>query len=67
MVNAKSSGTRDTPLKLASRISELANKEWKEGTFIEKVTSITRFENPLVIIDTKTAFNILIPVEDVAR
>ena len=27
----------------------------------------SRFENPLVIIDTKTAFNILIPVEDVAR
>ena len=50
MVNVKSSGTRDTPLKLASRISDLVNKEWKNGSFIEKVTPITKellnFWNP---------------------
>lgn len=50
MVNMKSSGTGDIPLKLASRISDLANKEWKNGSFIEKVTTITKelldFWNP---------------------
>ncbi len=50
MVNAKSSGTRDIPLKLAGRIKELVNKEWENGTFIEKVTPITKellkFWNP---------------------
>jgi type III restriction enzyme len=50
MVNVKSSGTREIPLKLASQISQLANKEWKDGSLIEKVTPITRellrFWNP---------------------
>jgi type III restriction enzyme len=50
MVNAKSSGTKNIPLKLAGRIKELANKEWEDGSFIEKVTPITRellkFWNP---------------------
>ncbi|MCL5090116.1 MAG: DEAD/DEAH box helicase family protein [Candidatus Marsarchaeota archaeon] len=50
MVNVKSSGTKDIPLKLAARITELANKLWTDGNFIEKVTPITKellkFWNP---------------------
>ncbi|MFH1224873.1 MAG: DEAD/DEAH box helicase family protein [Candidatus Diapherotrites archaeon] len=41
MVSAKSLGTGGTPLKLAELISKMANKEWKEGTLIEKVSPIT--------------------------
>ncbi|MFH0970563.1 MAG: DEAD/DEAH box helicase family protein [Candidatus Diapherotrites archaeon] len=42
MVNIKSLGTGSIPLRLADLISEMANKEWEEGTFIEKTTPITR-------------------------
>ncbi len=42
MVNVKSSGTRDIPLKLAARITELVNKAWNDGSFIEKVTPVTK-------------------------
>jgi len=42
MVTAKSLGTGSTPLKLAELISKMSNKEWKEGTLIEKVSPITR-------------------------
>ena len=42
MVNAQSLGTRDIPLKLAKIVTKLANKEWEEGSFIEKVTPITK-------------------------
>src|SRR3989344_3834516 len=42
MVNTQSLGTRDIPLKLAKIITKLANKEWEEGSFIEKVTPITK-------------------------
>ncbi len=50
MVNTKSFGTRNIPLKLAKQITENANKEWESGSFIEKVTPITKellkFWNP---------------------
>jgi len=42
MVTAKSLGTGTVPLKLADLVTKMANKEWDEGTFIEKVTPITR-------------------------
>src|SRR3989338_7744652 len=42
MVNIKSLGTRDIPLKLAGIITKLVNKEWEEGNFIEKVSPITK-------------------------
>jgi len=42
MVQAKSLGTGTVPLKLAELISKMANKEWQEGSFIEKVSPITK-------------------------
>lgn len=42
MVQAKSLGTGTTPLKLAELISKMANKEWQDGSFIEKVSPITK-------------------------
>jgi len=50
MVQAKSLGTGSIPLKLAELISKMANKEWQDGSFIEKVSPITKdllnFWNP---------------------
>lgn len=50
MVNAKSMGTGEVPLRLADLITKMANKEWEDGTFIEKVSPVTRdllrFWNP---------------------
>src|SRR3989344_3159073 len=42
MVQAKSLGTGNIPLKLAELISKMANKEWQEGSFIEKDSPITK-------------------------
>ncbi len=42
MVNVKSTGTRDIPLKLTKRITEQANELWKSGDFLQKVTPITQ-------------------------
>ena len=42
MVNVKSIGTKDIPLKLAKKITEDANEVWKSGSFLEKVTPITQ-------------------------
>lgn len=42
MVQAKSLGTGSIPLKLAELISKMANKEWKDGSFIERVSPITK-------------------------
>ena len=42
MVNVKSPGTRDVPLKLAKRITEQARELWKSGEFLEKVAPITQ-------------------------
>lgn len=42
MVNAKSLGTRDLPLRLAKQITEIVNKEWDSGNLIEKVTPVTK-------------------------
>ena len=42
MVNAKSLGTRDIPLKLAKQLTSIVNKEWENGNFIEKVTPVTK-------------------------
>ena len=42
MAGAKSLGTGTTPLKLADIITKMANKEWKDETFLEKVSPITR-------------------------
>jgi len=42
MVNAKSLGTGEMPLKFAKAITEMANKEWKDGTFLQKVSPITK-------------------------
>ena len=42
MVTAKSLGTGNTPLLLAEIITKMANKEWAEGSFLEKVSTITQ-------------------------
>jgi len=42
MAGAKSLGTGTTPLKLADIITKMANKEWKDETFLEKVSPTTR-------------------------
>ena len=42
MVNVKSIGTRDIPLKLAKRITEQSSELWKSGEFLEKVAPITQ-------------------------
>ena len=42
MATSKSHETGTTPLKLAELITKMANKEWQECTFIEKVSPITK-------------------------
>jgi DNA or RNA helicases of superfamily II len=42
MVTPKSLGTRHIPLKFAKIITQKANKEWEDDTFLDKVTPITR-------------------------
>ena len=42
MVNAKALGTGNIPLDLAEIISKMANKEFKDGTFLEKVSLVTQ-------------------------
>ena len=42
MVNAKALGTGNIPLDLAEIISKMANKEFKEGSFLEKVSPVTQ-------------------------
>lgn len=42
MVDAAHQGTGNVPLKLADAISAVANAEWKNGEFFEKVTPTTR-------------------------
>ncbi len=42
MVTAKSLGTGDISLQFAKIVSQLANKEWEEGSFLEKVSPLTR-------------------------
>src|SRR3989344_482634 len=42
MVQAKVIGTGTVPLKLAELITKMANKEWREGSFIEKISPVTR-------------------------
>ena len=50
MVNVKSSGTRDIPLKLAAQITKLSSVAWTDGSLLEQVTPITKelltFWNP---------------------
>ncbi|MBI5225640.1 DEAD/DEAH box helicase family protein [Candidatus Micrarchaeota archaeon] len=42
MTNLSALGTGSIPLKLADRISKMANKEWADETFLEKVSPVTR-------------------------
>jgi len=42
MVNTKSLGTRQIPLRLAEIITKMANKEWDDGTFLDKVSKTTQ-------------------------
>lgn len=42
MPTTKSLGTGEMPLKFAKAITEIANKEWKDGTFLQKVSPITK-------------------------
>lgn len=42
MVKAKSLGTGIVPLKLAELITKKANEEWRGGSFIERVSPITK-------------------------
>ena len=50
MVAAKSLGTGNIPLLLAETITKIANKEWEDGSFFEKISPITqdllRYWNP---------------------
>ncbi len=42
MVTPTNIGTRNIPLKFARIVTEMANKEWEAGIFLEKVTPITK-------------------------
>ena len=61
MVNVKSFGTKDIPLKLAKKISEEVNALWKSGDFIQKVSPVTQellnFWNPEDIFAEEREFN----------
>ena len=61
MVNVKSFGTKDIPLKLAKKISEEVNALWKSGDFMQKVSPVTRellnFWNPEGIFAEEREFN----------
>ena len=61
MVNVKSFGTKDIPLKLAKKISEEVNALWKSGDFIQKVSPVTQellnFWNPEGIFAEEREFN----------
>lgn len=35
-------GTRDIPLQFAKQLSDVVNQEWEQGTFIQKVSSVTQ-------------------------
>lgn len=35
-------GTRDIPLQFAKQLSDIVNQEWKQGTFIQKVSPVTQ-------------------------
>ena len=54
MVNTQSLETGRTPLKLASIITGMTNKEWEEGTYLQKVSKVT--EDLLVYWDPKGSF-----------
>ena len=61
MVNVKSFGTKDIPLKLAKKISEEVNTLWKSGDFMQKVSPVTQellnFWNPEGIFAEEREFN----------
>jgi len=61
MVNIKSFGTKDIPLKLAKKISEEVNTLWKSGDFMQKVSPVTQellnFWNPEGIFAEEREFN----------
>jgi type III restriction enzyme len=42
MRTPNSSGTGHIPLKFAKIVTQMANKEWEDGSFLDKVTPITR-------------------------
>ncbi len=42
MVNTRSLGTGDIPIRLAKQLTDIVNKEWRDGSLIEKVTPVTR-------------------------
>jgi type III restriction enzyme len=61
MVNAKSFGTRDIPLKLAKKISEEVNALWESGDFMQKVSPVTKellnFWDPDGVFANEREFN----------
>ena len=61
MVNVKSFGTKDIPLKLAKKISEEVNALWKSGDFMQKVSPVTQellnFWNPEGTFAEEREFN----------
>jgi type III restriction enzyme len=42
MVQSIHQGTGKIPLKLANSLTEIVNVEWETGSFLEKVTPITK-------------------------
>jgi len=42
MPTSKALGTGNIPLKLAELITKMVNKEWSEGSFLEKVSPVTQ-------------------------
>ena len=42
MPNRTNTGTRDISLQFAKEITAIANKEWTDGTFVEKVSPVTQ-------------------------
>ncbi len=42
MVKTKSLGIGEMPLRFSKAITQLVNKEWEDGTFLQKVSSITK-------------------------
>lgn len=54
MVNVQSLGTGTVPLKLADILTKIVNKEWQEGTYVQKVSRET--EDLLRFWDPKGVF-----------
>ena len=42
MATALNTGTRDIPLQFSKQLTDIVNAEWEQGTFMQKVSTITQ-------------------------